>query len=82
MHTSSDLGSILDKLADSKFREQLLHSPIAALASIGVTLHPSQVPAAVRLPSQASLAADKGELHNKLESQAVMVPFLLSGNMT
>ncbi|MYM67671.1 putative modified peptide [Pseudoduganella sp. FT55W] len=82
MHTSSDLSSMLDKLTDSKFREQLLRSPIAALASIGVTLQPNQVPATLSLPSHASLAADQGEVRNKLESTAVMVPFLLSGNMT
>lgn len=82
MHTSSELSAIIDKLAgDHQFREQLHADPVAALAGIGITLHPDHVPAQINLPSAASLAADKGELQAKLETTATMLPFLLSGNI-
>lgn len=81
MQTFSKLSAILDKLAgDSQFRERLYSNPVAALASLGITLNPDHVPEKVSLPSAASLAADKAELHAKLETTAAMVPFLLSGN--
>ncbi|MYM26457.1 putative modified peptide [Duganella sp. FT135W] len=82
MHTSSELSAIIDKLAgDTQFREHLHSDPVAALASLGVTLQPEHVPENISLPSAASLAADKGELQAKLETTASMLPFLLSGNV-
>lgn len=82
MHTSSELSTIIDKLAgDSQFRDHLQSDPVAALAGIGITLHPEHVPDNISLPSAASLAADKGELQAKLETTASMLPFLLSGNV-
>jgi putative modified peptide len=82
MHTSSELSAIIDKLAgDNQFRDQLHADPVAALASLGITLHPDHVPEQINLPSAASLAADKGELQAKLETTATMLPFLLSGSV-
>jgi putative modified peptide len=82
MHTSNELSTILDKLAgDNQFRDQLHSDPVAALAGIGITLHPDHVPEEINLPSAASLAADKDQLQAKLETTAVMVPFLLSGKV-
>ncbi len=80
MHTTSELSSILDKLAnDNKFRAQLLADPVAALKTMGITLRPDQVPDELSLPSQAEIAADKEELMHSLETTATMLPFLLSG---
>ncbi|MYM31140.1 putative modified peptide [Duganella sp. CY15W] len=80
MHTTSELSSILDKLAnDNKFREHLLADPVAALAAIGITLSADQVPEERSLPSQEEIAADKDELMHSLETTATMLPFLLSG---
>ncbi|WP_195763444.1 NHLP-related RiPP peptide [Duganella guangzhouensis] len=80
MHTTSELSSILDQLAnDDQFRARLLANPVAALKSIGITLHPDQVPAELSLPSREDIAADKEELISSLESTVSMLPFLLSG---
>ena len=82
MKKSSELSAILDKLAhDHDFREHLLADPVAALAGVGVTLHPDDVPAQRSLPSQAAIAADKEQLASHLESTASMWPFLLSGGV-
>jgi putative modified peptide len=82
MQTFSKLSAILDKLAgDSQFRERLCSNPVAALSALGISLHPDQVPTQIKLPSTASLAADKFELTAKLETNASMLPFLLSGNV-
>jgi putative modified peptide len=82
MHTFSKLSAILDKLAGvTQFRERLYSNPVATLSALGVTLPPDQVPKKISLPSAASLAADKGELTAKLETNASMLPFLLSGNV-
>lgn len=80
MQTSNELSFILDKLAgDDKFRAHLLTDPVAALAAIGVTLRPDQVPEELCLPSKAEVAADRDELQKQLETTALMIPFLLSG---
>jgi putative modified peptide len=81
MQTFNKLSAILDKLAgDSQFRERLYSNPVSALSALGITLPPDQVPKNISLPSAASLAADKSELTAKLETNASMLPFLLSGN--
>lgn len=80
MHTVNELSGILDKLAsDDKFRAQLLNDPVSALASVGITLSPDDVPEERSLPSKAEIAADRSELLNQLESTGSMLPFLLSG---
>jgi putative modified peptide len=80
MHTVNELSSILDKLAsDDKFRAQLLNDPVSALASVGITLSPHDVPAERSLPSKAEISSDRDELLNQLESTGSMLPFLLSG---
>jgi putative modified peptide len=82
MHTVNELSSILDKLAsDDKFRAQLLNDPVSALAGVGITLSPEDVPEELSLPSKAEIAADRSELLKQLETTATMVPFLLSGVM-
>ena len=80
MHTSSELSTVLDKLAnDDDFREQLLGNPVAALASLGIALHPDQVPVTRSLPSKSTISADQDALQSKLVTTNSMVPFLLSG---
>lgn len=80
MHTPGELSTVLDKLAnDDGFREQMLGDPVGALAGVGITLHPDQVPAVRSLPSKATLAADQDTLHQQMTSSARMIIFLLSG---
>lgn len=80
MQTTSELSFILDKLAhDTLFRQQLMADPVAALARMGITLDPNEVPDQRSLPSQADIIADKDELVRSLETTASMWPFLLSG---
>lgn len=82
MKNTSELSAILDRLThDHDFREHLLADPVAALAGVGVTLHPDDVPAERSLPSHAAIAADKEQLVSSLESTASMWPFLLSGGV-
>ncbi|WP_432377401.1 NHLP-related RiPP peptide [Duganella sp. P38] len=82
MQSVKELSSILDKLAsDDVFRAQLVNDPVKALASVGITLSPEDVPEEVSLPSKAEIASDRSELLNQLESTGTMVPFLLSGIM-
>ncbi|MBV7534365.1 NHLP-related RiPP peptide [Duganella sp. sic0402] len=82
MHTVNELSSILDKLAsDDKFRAQLLNDPVSALAGLGITLSPEDVPEEPSLPSKAEIASDRSELLKQLETTGTMVPFLLSGVM-
>jgi putative modified peptide len=82
MHTSSELSTVLEKLAnDHDFRESMLGDPVSALAGIGITLDPAQVPAVRSLPSKESIAADQSAVHSKLVSTNSMVPFLLSGGI-
>ena len=81
MHTS--ISTILDKLAnDDAFRARLLSEPLAALASIGVTLRADQLPAQRSLASRETLAADQNAYQAKLETVQAMWPFLLSGSAT
>ena len=81
-HTSSHLRTVLDKLAgDDAFRAHLTSDPVAALASVGVTLDPADVPAVRNLPSKESVAADQAAIQDKLENTSGMVIFLLSGKV-
>lgn len=80
MHTVNELSAILDKLAsDDKFRAHLLNDPVAALASLGITLSPQDVPEELSLPSKAEIVSERTELLNQVESTGTMIPFLLSG---
>jgi putative modified peptide len=80
MNTSSELSSILEKLAsDDVFRARLVSDPVGALALLGITLRADQVPAVRTLPSKESILADREALQSVLESTRNMVPFLLSG---
>ena|GEM_PF-1841835 len=70
----------LDKLAhDGAFRADLARDPVAALAGIGITLNPADVPAVRSLPSAQRIAADLAAVKDKLESAAAMVLFRVSG---
>jgi putative modified peptide len=81
MQTSSELSSVLNKLAsDDLFRAHLMRDPAGALADLGIALQPDQVPSIRSLPSKESIEADKIILQSILETTAVMTPFLLSGN--
>jgi len=80
MHTPGELTTVLDKLAnDDGFREHLLGDPVAALATLGITISPDQVPAVRALPSKQAIATDRDALHSQLVTTATMLPFLLSG---
>lgn len=80
MHTSSELSTVLDKLAnDDAFRERMLGDPVGALGDLGISLHPDHVPAVRSLPSKDAIASDQTALQSKLESADSMVIFLLSG---
>jgi putative modified peptide len=80
MHTSSELSTVLDKLAsDDAFREHLLGDPVGALGTLGIQLDPSQVPAVRSLPSKDTVAADQNALHQQMVTAGNMVIFLLSG---
>jgi len=81
MHSSSHLRTVLDKLAhDGAFRAAMAGDPVAAMAGIGITLDPADVPAQRSLPSGQHIAADLVAIKDKLESAAAMIPFHLSGN--
>lgn len=80
VETVSELSTVLDKLAgDDAFRASLAANPVAALASLGISIDPADVPAVRNLPSKASIAADRAAIEDKLESTSGMVIFLLSG---
>lgn len=80
MHTSAELSTVLDKLGkDDDFRERMQADPVGALAGIGITLHPDQVPAVRSLPSKEAIVSDQTALQSKIESADTMVVFLLSG---
>lgn len=80
MHTVNELSSILDKLAsDDKFRAHLQNDPVGALAALGITLSPQDVPEDICLPSKAELVSERTELLHQVESTQTMIPFLLSG---
>lgn len=77
-----DLETLLDKLStDAAFREHLLGDPAGALASIGLSIDPAQIPAVRTLPSQEALAADRAAIQSKLDNAAGALPFFLSGKL-
>lgn len=83
MHTTSELNTILNKLAtDDAFRARLEADPVSALASLGITLRPQDVPAERHLPPKEVIAAEHDILFNQLASTKVMIPFLLSGSLS
>lgn len=78
---SSEINAVLDKLLnDDSFRAELLRDPVSTLASIGVAVDPSQVPAERSLPSKEIVSADQIAVSSKLESSLGMVPFIMYGN--
>ena len=79
MHSPSDLGTLLDKLAsDDAFRAYLMSDPAGALGSIGITIDPGQIPAVTSLPSKDTVGKDRAALRQKLDSTAAAIPFALS----
>lgn len=77
-----DLDTLLDKLAnDDAFREHMLGDPAGALASIGLSIDPAQIPAVRTLPPKDALAADRAAIQSKLDNAAGALPFFLSGTL-
>lgn len=77
---SSDIDLLLHKLGnDDTFRARLLRDPVAALDSIGIDLDPEDIPASMQLPSKETIARDRRDILDKLDSAAGAIPFFLSG---
>ena len=77
---SSDIDLLLHKLEnDETFRARLLRDPVAALDSIGIDLDPEDIPATIKLPSKETIARDRMDIMDKLDSSAGAIPFFLSG---
>lgn len=65
--------ALLEKLStDDSFREQLLGDPVAAMASLGVDVDHSEVPAKRTLPSKDDVKAARDALHARLNGAAGM----------
>lgn len=77
-----DLDTILDKLSrDDAFRAWVADDPIAAMASIGVSIDAQQLPGKVCLPSKEVMMAARLAIKAKLDSAAGAIPFFLSGKL-
>lgn len=80
MESTSSTSTLLNKLAtDDAFREYMLGDPAGALSSIGITVDAAQIPAVRSLPSKASLAADMDAISSKLDSNAGLFIFIVTG---
>ncbi len=70
---------LLEKLAgDDDFREWLLGDPVAAMATLGVTIDQGSVPVIRRLPSKAEARANAESISSTLQSQTAMVIFFFT----
>lgn len=79
---SYDLDSVLDKLSrDEAFRAWVQDDPVAALASVGVAVDRTQLPAVLTLPSREVMMAARLAFKAKLDSSAGAFPFFLSGKL-
>ena len=77
-----DLDTILDKLSrDDAFRAWVADDPVAAMASLGVTIDARQVPGKITLPSKEVMMAARLAIKAKLDSAAGAIPFFLSGKL-
>lgn len=77
-----DLDTILDKLSrDDAFRAWVADDPVAAMASVGVTIDAQQLPGKVSLPSKEVMMAARLAIKAKLDSAAGAIPFFLSGKL-
>lgn len=76
--TPEIVDELLDKLSsDDQFREQFLGNPALVLHTMGVDVDPAQVPAIRRLPSKASLKANRDAIKAKVVGKAGLVWFLV-----
>ncbi len=76
--TAEVTRKLIDKLStDDAFREQMLGDPVAAMASVGVTVDPAQVPAKRSLPPKAVLAANRDAICQRLQGTAGMGWFFI-----
>ena len=77
-----DLDTILDKLSrDDAFRAWVADDPVAAMASVGVTVDAHQLPGKVSLPSKEVMMAARLAIKAKLDNAAGASPFFLSGKL-
>ncbi len=76
--TPETTRKLIDKLAtDDGFREQLLGDPVAAMASLGVSVDPSHVAAKRTLPAKATIAANRDAICQRLQGTAGMGVFFI-----
>lgn len=76
--TPEIVDKLLDQLSsDDQFREQFLGNPALVLHTMGVDVDPAQVPSVRRLPSKASLKANRDAIKSKLAGSAGLIWFLV-----
>ncbi len=76
--TPEAVDTLLDKLStDDTFREQFLGNPGVVLATLGVPVDHSQVPAVRKLPSKEAIKANRDALKTKLSGSAGLTVFLV-----
>lgn len=78
--TPEQIDTLLDRLAgDDAFREQMQADPAAALASCGIQVDPSEIPAERNLPSKEAIQAMRAEIKAKLLDGVYLAIFIVLG---
>lgn len=74
------LDTLMDRLSsDDAFRAALMADPAQALSSLGITIHPSQIPTLRTLPPKQTIGLERLAMQQKLDNASGAIPFFLSG---